>query len=188
MIKSYSKKLLIIVLMQIIVLFAMSITAFATGVVLPTNLPDNQTTEEPSNPININASTTTAVTGVSLNKTSLSLAEGASETLVATVSPSDATTKTIRWSSNNTSVATVDASTGKVTAVKAGTATITVTTTDGLKTAICTVTVTAPAQGTTPGQQLGQYGENDIYIVTALIVVCGISAIFAYKKIREFNV
>lgn len=34
---------------------------------------------------------------------------------------------------------------------------------------------------------LPKTGENDIYVVTALILVCGISAIYAYKKIRDYN-
>ena len=78
-----------------------------------------------------------AVTGVSLDKTSLSLTEGASEKLLATVSPANATNKSVTWSSSDDSVATVDAN-GKVTAVKAGTATITVRTVDGGKTATST--------------------------------------------------
>ena len=82
------------------------------------------------------------VTGVTLSKTSLSLEEGKTETLVATVTPDNATYKDVTWSSTKTSVATVDQN-GVVTAVGAGTATITVTTTDGGKTATCTVTVTA---------------------------------------------
>lgn len=83
-----------------------------------------------------------AVTSVSLNKQTLSLEEGNSETLTATVAPSDATNKAVSWKSSDASVASVDNS-GKVTAVKAGSATITVTTTDGSKTATCSVTVTA---------------------------------------------
>ncbi len=83
-----------------------------------------------------------AVTGVSLNKTSTTLTVGGSETLTASVQPSNATNKAVNWSSNPTSVATVD-SNGKVTAVAEGTATITVTTQDGNKTATCTVTVNA---------------------------------------------
>ena len=88
------------------------------------------------------SSSAVSVTGVTLNKTSVSLEEGENETLVATVAPSDATNMNVTWKSDNTAVATVDA-TGKVTAVKAGTATITVTTADGNKTATCQVTVTA---------------------------------------------
>ena len=70
---------------------------------------------------------TISVTGVSLNKNSLNLEEGGSESLVATVAPSNATNKAVNWTSSAPGVATVDGN-GKVTAVKAGSATITVTT------------------------------------------------------------
>ena len=87
-------------------------------------------------------STTVAVTGVTLNTTALTLTEGKTGTLTATVAPSNATNKNCAWSSTDPSVATVSAS-GVVTAVKAGTAVILVVTADGNKTAACTVTVTA---------------------------------------------
>ena len=80
------------------------------------------------------------VTGVKLNKTELTLTEGNSETLTATVEPSDATNQNVTWNSSDGAVATVDTS-GNVTAVAPGTAAITVTTADGNKTAVCTVTV-----------------------------------------------
>jgi len=81
-----------------------------------------------------------SVTGVTLNKTALNLVTGASESLVATISPSNATNKDVEWTSSNTNVATVD-TTGKVTGVSAGSATITVKTKDGSKVATCNVTV-----------------------------------------------
>ena len=81
-----------------------------------------------------------AVTGITLNKTTLSLEEGGKETLTATVLPATATNKTVTWSSDKTDVATVD-SNGKVTAVAEGTATITAKAGD--QTAECAVTVTA---------------------------------------------
>lgn len=84
--------------------------------------------------------TVVPVSEVSLNKSTLTMEINDSETLTATLTPSDATDKTVSWTSNNTSVATVD-SNGKVTAQSAGTAIITVTTQDGNKTAHCTVTV-----------------------------------------------
>ena len=77
---------------------------------------------------------------MSLNKATASIAVGDDETLVATVTPANATVKTVTWSSDDTSVATVD-STGKVTGVAAGTATITVETVDGEFTDECEVTV-----------------------------------------------
>ena len=83
---------------------------------------------------------TVAVTGVTLDKTSISLLVGDSETLTATVTPADAENQKLTWSSDKPAVATVDDN-GKVTAVKAGEATITVTTQDGGKTATCRVTV-----------------------------------------------
>ena len=86
--------------------------------------------------------TAVKVTGVSLNKTSVTILAGLSETLEATVTPANADNKNVTWSSSDAAVATVNA-TGVITAVKAGTATITVTTADGSKTATCTVTVTA---------------------------------------------
>ncbi|MBQ6761978.1 MAG: Ig-like domain-containing protein [Bacteroidales bacterium] len=90
--------------------------------------------------------TPVAVTGVTLNKSSLSLYQNDSETLVATVLPSNATNKSVSWSTSNSSVATVT-SNGQVTAVAAGTATITVTTADGGMTASCAVSVTADPYG-----------------------------------------
>ena len=81
-----------------------------------------------------------AVTGVSIAPTSVTIKEGATTNLTATVQPSNATNKNISWSSNKTNIATVNAS-GVVTGVAVGEATITVTTEDGNKTATCTVTV-----------------------------------------------
>lgn len=81
---------------------------------------------------------------VELNKTSLELARGASETLVATVKPDNTSDKTVTWSSSDPAVASVD-QTGKVTAVSKGTASITATC--GEKSAVCTVTVTGTPDG-----------------------------------------
>ena len=86
------------------------------------------------------APSTVSVRGVSLDRATLSLKKDETETLIATVSPSNATNKNVSWSSSNEEVATVDNG-GKVTGVKAGEAMITVTTADGSKTATCTVVV-----------------------------------------------
>ncbi len=82
------------------------------------------------------------VDSVSINKTAITLVEGDSESLSATVSPSTATNKSVAWSSSRPDVAIVDGD-GKVTAVAPGTATITATTADGGKTATCAVSVEA---------------------------------------------
>ena len=94
------------------------------------------------------------VTKVELNKTSLTLDVGNSDTLIAAITPDNATDKSVTWESSAPGVATVDTS-GKVTAVAPGTATITVTTTDGGFTDTCQVTVTAatvPVTGVTLSQ------------------------------------
>ncbi len=83
-----------------------------------------------------------SVTGITLDKTTATVDAGSSITLEATVKPSNATDKTIIWSTSSSKVATV--SNGKVTGVAAGEVTITATTSDGGYTAKCTVTVTAP--------------------------------------------
>ena len=103
---------------------------------------DNSYRGNCSGPVALNVTVpapTVAVTGVSLNKSSLSFTgTGSSQTLTATVSPSNATNKTLTWSSSNTSVATV--SNGVVKAVGFGTATITAKSNNG-KTAAVKVTV-----------------------------------------------
>lgn len=80
-------------------------------------------------------------TGISLNKSELTLTVGNSDTsLTANVTPSDST-DTVVWSTNKPAVATVDSATGQVTAVAPGEAIITATA--GTKTATCTVKVQA---------------------------------------------
>ena len=89
------------------------------------------------------------VTGVTLNKTELTLEQGKTESLIATVLPSDATNQAISWSSSNPAVASVLPS-GLVTALSKGTATIQVSTQDGVKTASCVVTVLPPPHPAEP--------------------------------------
>ncbi len=84
----------------------------------------------------------TAVTGVELDNATLSMLVDEVKTINATVSPDNATTKDVIWTSSDDTVATVTAN-GSIKAIKAGTATITVTTKDGAKTATCVVTVSA---------------------------------------------
>ena len=90
-----------------------------------------QSTEDPDDPI--------AVEGITLDKTTTTVEEGAKVTLTATVTPGNATDKTVTWSTSNEAIATVSG--GVVTGVKAGE--VTITAKAGDKSATCTVTVTA---------------------------------------------
>ncbi|HIR29763.1 MAG TPA: Ig-like domain-containing protein [Candidatus Coproplasma stercorigallinarum] len=92
-----------------------------------------QGTEDPEDPI--------AVEGITLDKTTATVEEGATVTLTATVTPDNATDKTVTWSTSNETIATVSG--GVVTGVKAGE--VTITAKAGDKSATCTVTVTAAA-------------------------------------------
>lgn len=83
---------------------------------------------------------TIPVTGVTLDRSTLSLKPGGTGRLTATVQPTDATTQTVTWKSDRNDIATVDDD-GNVTAAAVGTCNITVTTTDGGFTATCAVTV-----------------------------------------------
>ena len=88
-----------------------------------------------------------SVSGVELDKSSLSLSIGQSEQLSAVFNPDNASNKSVSWESSNTSVATVNGN-GNVTAVGSGSAIITVTTADGGYTDTCNVTVTGPSKYT----------------------------------------
>lgn len=96
--------------------------------------------EEPGG--NGNQDKTVNVTSISLDRTSATIKEGESITLVATIKPDNADNKAVIWSSSSDAVATVDAS-GKVTGVKVGTATITAATEYGGMKASCALIVEA---------------------------------------------
>ena len=93
------------------------------------------------------------VTGISLDKTTLSLSIGSIGRLTAVFSPENATDKSVSWAFDNPSAVSVDSS-GNINAVSVGTAVITVTAADGGYTASCTVTVrndTAPGSSGSGG-------------------------------------
>ena len=93
------------------------------------------------------SSTTVYVTGITLSQTAATLAVGQSLQLTSTITPSNATDKTVSWTSSNTSVATVT-SEGYVVAKAAGSATITCSANDGSgKKATCSITVTSNDPG-----------------------------------------
>ena len=80
-----------------------------------------------------------AVEGVSISKSAMSIYVGQKDTLQATVSPDNATNKTVTFISSNTSVATVD-NNGIITAIASGTTAITASANNGTSTT-CNVTV-----------------------------------------------
>jgi len=83
------------------------------------------------------------VSSVSVYPTTAFLSINETKSLTATVSPSNATNKTVTWSSNSPSIASVNSNTGVVTGISVGNAIITVRTIDGNRTATCAVTVSA---------------------------------------------
>ncbi len=86
-----------------------------------------------------------AVTSITLDKTSLSMQVGETETITAIVSPDNATDKTVEWGSSDVAVATV--ADGIITAKKSGEATITAK--SGSCIAECKVTITVSAESVT---------------------------------------
>lgn len=80
------------------------------------------------------------VTGLTVNPTTAKLHLNVTKQIVATISPSNATNKTITWTTSDEAVATVT-TTGLVTAISGGTAIITATTQDGNITATSNLTV-----------------------------------------------
>lgn len=101
---------------------------------------NNVTPSKGSATVTVTTASSVKVTGVSLDYSSLTKPTGSDFTLKATVNPSGASNKEVRWESSNSSVATV--SNGRVITKAAGQATIKVTTKDGGYTAACKVTVT----------------------------------------------
>ena len=91
----------------------------------------------------------TEVTSISLNKASVTLSAGETIELIATITPENATDKTVTWTSSNTSVATV--ANGMVTAIASGSATITAQTNNGCSDTCHIVIVSKPDAGGSEG-------------------------------------
>ena len=111
------------------------------------------------------------VSGIMLDKNELQIVEGATDTLVATISPANAENKNVTWTTSDEKVATVTVD-GTITAVSAGTATITVKTEDGGFTATCTVTVSKkkiPVTGVSLDKTEAALSQGDTLKLTATI-------------------
>ncbi|WP_315822687.1 sugar-binding protein [Paraflavitalea speifideaquila] len=106
------------------------------------------------------------VTGVSINPAGdTTLALNQVIQLTPVIIPTDATNKTVSWSSSNTQVVTVDAS-GKITAVGTGTATITVTTTDGNKKATKNIVVSPAVNIKATDDAAGEGGNTGVFTIS----------------------
>ncbi|MEG1560629.1 MAG: Ig-like domain-containing protein [Clostridia bacterium] len=104
----------------------------------------------------------TAVTGVSMNHSTLDLPWRGTEKLKAVIEPINATNKRVLWTSSNEKIVTVDK--GNIVAMGTGSATITVTTVDGGFTATCVVTVGAsPYQPVAPGKAMIKLSVGDVW-------------------------
>ena len=115
---------------------------------------DNNSSEtsDPTEAVADATPATVAVTGVTLDKSTLTLNVGETGTLTATVTPETATENTVTWSSSDDTIATVDKD-GKVTAVAEGTATITAKAGDQSATCAVTVSAATPAYTLTIGAE-----------------------------------
>ena len=144
-----SKKIFVLVSSLALLLAACNKPA-STSQSQPGSESANPTTSETSNPTSQGGQTEVAVTALALNKQTLSLEAGKSESLTVTVTPENASNTKVTWETSDAKIATVS-SLGKVTAVKVGTATITVKSQSNPNvTAQCVVTVT---------EEGGKYGS-----------------------------
>jgi uncharacterized protein YjdB len=108
------------------------------------------------------------VQNVTLNTRSISLLKGATFQAIATVVPSNASNKTVTWSSAISRIATVSSS-GLITAVENGTGIISVFTQDGNKTASIIVRVTTPVSSVRLNQTTLTLARNATYQLTSSI-------------------
>ena len=107
------------------------------------------------------------VTAVTINTPeTTTIKQGESFKLNITITPSDATNKSVTWTSSNTSIATVS-NDGTVTAVGPGTVTITVTTQDGNFTFSITLTIDPPSTNLESVRKISVWSHsNKIFIDT----------------------
>ena len=132
------------------------------------------------------------VTGISLNKTSISMKVGDTYTLNATITPSDATNKRIYWESEDEDIAEIED--GKITAISEGKTKIIATTDDGSYIATCEVVVnnSVPADTTEKNDPTTAKGIlPNTGFSNVLIIAMTILAIFGfvfYKKDKNLNI
>lgn len=145
-------------------------TVSSSGVVTPVKpgtVTITVTTVDGSFKDNCKVTVKRAVTGIRLDKAEAEVKSDTTLTLKATVTPSNATNKTVKWSTSNKKVATVSAS-GVVTPVGKGTATITAKTENGLK-ATCKVTVYQLVTGIKLSETAAVYAGEKITLKASVV-------------------
>lgn len=153
--------------------------------------------------------TTVNVTGVKVTPINSKIVVGKSVTLIATISPENATNKNLKWVSSDEKIATVTQN-GVVTGVAEGTVEISVITEDGQKVAKSTVTVEketvipddnnkvndtkeptnntnqpAKVDNTVANAELPKAGTN--MMILGIIALISVISIIIYKKNKKFN-
>ena len=131
------------------------------------------------------------ITSISLNKSSLCLYVGSTETIVATVLPNNVTDKSLVWSSSNSNIATVE--NGKIIAKDVGSTIITVSNKDGTKKATCDVTVInkessskITSDNTVVDGKLPQAGVDMVVKIISIIIIILI-VIIMYKRCNNYK-
>lgn len=126
------------------------------------------------------------VTGITLDKSTLSMKVYEAYLLKATIAPEDASNKEVTWSSSKPYVATVDVN-GRVIAVSVGTTIISVRTRDGNYAASCTVTVAAAPAGSKK-RDVNSDGKVDVTDVSVVAEVINAEAGSSnYKSELDIN-
>lgn len=135
------------------------------------------TTTNPPGPVNPGD---IAVKSVSLNFKKINLYVGESKTVNASINPSNATNKTVTWSSKDSNIAKVES--GKITGVKAGTTTITATA--GGKSASVEVTVREKSGATCA---YGDANYNTQYVLSVNLIQnnCAVNPNGTYNNINS---
>lgn len=143
------------------------VTAVAAGTATITCKANDGSGKQGTCTVKVEAADPIKVTGISLNNSSLSLVKDDTRQLRATVTPSNATDKTVKWTSSNSSIASVS-NDGLVTAIGRGSATITCKANDGSGVqATCDVTVSSVNPWSTftaktiEGVEMKFYSRND---------------------------
>lgn len=159
----------------------LSISAkLSTGTTDITVYADGNNSVEKTISVTVN-DTTIHPTDITINESNIQMTVDDTKQLTATITPSDAFIKTVKWASDNIYAVTVNENTGVITAVGAGNATITATTVDGSKQAACEVTVSnkhVAVTGVSFSEETAKFGQN----ATDISVVANVSPSDATNK------